>query len=231
MRALLTNDDGIDADGLAAMVVLAERFFEEIWVVAPASQMSEIGHRVTTSKPIQFEERAERRFAIEGTPADCARVGMAHLLPEAPDWILSGINHGGNLGRHDFVISGTVAAVREGAFAGIPGVAFSHFLKRGRKPDWDAASVRAGRAFEQILDLPLEDGDLWTVNLPHPAPEDREPEVVFCEQERHPLLVAYEQVGENELLYAGDYHERPRRPGSDVSVCFGGDIAVSRVSV
>jgi 5'-nucleotidase len=231
MIALLTNDDGIEARGLDALRDVAGGFFEEVWVVAPSGEMSEIGHRVTTNSTIRFEERGQREYAIEGTPADCTRVSLSHLMPEPPDWILSGINHGGNLGRHDFVISGTVAAVREGAFAGIPGVAFSHFLKRGIEIDWSAAADRARRAFEMVLEDETRPGDLWSVNLPHPGPGEREPDVIACEQERHPLLVAYEQVGKNELLYAGDYHERPRRPGSDVAVCFGGDIAVSRITV
>lgn len=231
MIALITNDDGIDADGIAALQKMAAPFFEELWVVAPSSQMSEIGHRVTTQSPIRFSRKADRVFAIEGTPADCTRIAMAHLMPRRPDWVLSGINHGGNLGRHDFVISGTVAAVREAAFAGIPGVAFSHFMKRGREPDWDAAGQWCGRAFREILDEHFDPGDLWTVNLPHPAKGDPEPRVIRCEQEKHPLQVVYEQVGENELVYAGDYHERPRRSGSDVAVCFGGDIALSKIRV
>ncbi|MDF1823087.1 MAG: 5'/3'-nucleotidase SurE [Verrucomicrobiales bacterium] len=231
MRALITNDDGIDADGLAALVGLAEKRFKEVWVVAPMDQMSEIGHRVTTQKTIRFEERGERRFAVGGTPADCARVALAHLMPEKPDWILSGINHGGNLGRHDFVISGTVAAVREAAFAGIPGVAFSHFMKRGNPLDWSRAAEWAERGFESLIEEETAEGEFWTVNLPHPAEGDPEPVVQRCEQERHPLLVAYETVGANEIQYVGDYHERPRRPGSDVDVCFSGNIAVSKASL
>ena len=134
----------------------AESFFDEVWVVAPMSQMSEIGHRVTTHETLRFEARGERRFAVNGTPADCTRVAMAHLMPEKPDWILSGINHGGNLGRHDFVISGTVAAVREAAFAGLRGAAFSHFFKRGNPLDWDEAARRAGQAFESFREESLE---------------------------------------------------------------------------
>lgn len=231
MIALLTNDDGIDAEGFSALREMAADFFDEIWVAAPASQMSEIGHRVTTRDPIRLEKREDRVFAIHGTPADCTRVALAHLLPERPDWVLSGINHGGNLGRHDFVISGTVAAVREAAFAGLPGVAFSHFLKKGREPDWAAARARCASAFREILKDDLAPGDLWTVNLPHPAPDEREPEIIFCDQEKHPLQVVYEEVGKDELVYVGDYHERSRVPGSDVAVCFGGDVAVSKVQV
>ena len=231
MIALLTNDDGIDAEGLDALKELATDYFDTVWVVAPAEQMSQIGHQVTTSTPIRFEQKGERSFAVHGTPADCTRVALAQLLPEQPDWILSGINHGGNLGRHDFVISGTVAAVREGAFAGIKGAAFSHFMKRGLELDWECASRWVRKAFESFLSDETTRGDFWNVNLPHPDPGDPEPKVIRCEQEQQSLLVNYEQVSNDEFLYEGDYHERPRREGSDVDVCFGGDIAVSLVSV
>jgi len=228
---LVTNDDGIGAEGLRVLREVAGTCFREVWTVAPAGAMSQVGHRVTTDTPLRIEERGERVFAVEGTPADCTRVALAHLMPCRPAWVFSGVNHGGNLGRHDFAISGTVAAVREAAFAGIPGVAYSHFLKRGVAVDWEWAAAACERAFRALAEITSAAGDFWTVNLPHRHPGDREAELVFCEQERHPLLVAYEQVGEGELLYVGDYHERPRRPGSDVDVCFGGDIAVCQVSV
>ncbi|MEM9284145.1 MAG: 5'/3'-nucleotidase SurE [Verrucomicrobiota bacterium] len=231
MIALLTNDDGIDAEGLSALAGLAERTFDEVWVVAPHQQASQIGHRVTTDVPIRFHQLEERRFAVEGTPADCSRVALAHLMPRKPDWIWSGINHGGNLGRHDFVISGTVAAVREAAFAGVKGVAFSHFMKRGRNLDWDLAAEWVGVAFESLRETDIEHGEFWSVNLPHPDSDDPPPRVVHCEQEQHPLLVSYEQVSNDEIQYVGDYHARPRREGSDVDVCFGGNIAVSKASV
>jgi len=231
MIALLTNDDGIDAEGLAVLHRVAVSLFDEVWVVAPDSQMSQIGHRVTTDTPIRYEERGERRFAVTGTPADCTRVALASLMPVRPDWVLSGINHGGNLGRHDFAISGTVAAVREAAFAGIRGISLSHFLRRGIPLDWDKAADRVAPVIAGLLGEPLDQGHFWNINLPHPAPGEREPGVIHCGQERHSLHVHYEEKTPGELSYAGDYHERPRVPGSDVDVCFGGDIAVTLASL
>ncbi len=229
--ALLTNDDGIDAAGLAALRSVAKDFFDEVWVVAPSEQMSQIGHRVTTDTPVRYERRGDRAFAISGTPADCVRVALASLLPAAPDWVLSGINHGGNLGRHDFAISGTVAAVREAAFQGIPGVAVSHYLRRGLAVDWEAAASRVRAALHELLAEKPGAGHFWNVNLPHPAPGEPDPRIVRCEQERHSLHVRYEERVPGELSYAGDYHERPRVAGSDVDVCFGGDIAVTLASI
>lgn len=231
MIALLTNDDGIDAEGLASLRAVASRFFDEIWVVAPREQQSQIGHRVTTDTPIGYESRGERCYAIAGTPADCVRVAWSTLLPVRPDWVLSGINHGGNLGRHDLSISGTVAAVREAALAGIPAIAFSHYLLRGHRVDWAAAAGRAGRVLAALLEEPPGEGHFWNVNLPHLVAGESEPQAVHCEPERQPLQVRYEKHEAGQLVYTGDYHERPRIDGSDVAVCFGGDIAVSRVPV
>ncbi|MEM7699566.1 MAG: 5'/3'-nucleotidase SurE, partial [Verrucomicrobiota bacterium] len=73
---LITNDDGIEADGLAALERVARRHFETVWVVAPSQQQSQVGHRVTTGEPIQYQKLAERRFSIDATPADCTRVGL-----------------------------------------------------------------------------------------------------------------------------------------------------------
>lgn len=231
MIALLSNDDGIDAAGLAALRRVAEAHFDEVWIVAPVSQMSQIGHRVTTDTPIRYERRGDREFAVEGTPADCIRVALAHLLPARPDWVLSGINHGGNLGRHDFVISGTVAAAREAAFQGIAGVTLSHYLRRGLAVDWEKAADRVATMIGGLLADPPDSGHFWNVNLPHPAPGEPEPEVVRCEQERHSLHVIYREDEPGLLRYAGDYHERLRVPGSDVDVCFGGHIAVTLASI
>lgn len=229
--ALLTNDDGIDAEGLAALEAAMAEIFDEIWVVAPAEQASQIGHRVVTDVPIRFEKRGERRYAVSSTPADCVRVALAHLLPAQPDWVLSGINHGGNLGRHDIHISGTVAAAREGAFLGVPGAAFSHYTRERAAPCWESASRRAGEVFRSLRDEAIRPGQFWNVNLPHPEPGDPEPGTVRCEAETSPLEVGYTVSAPGELAYTGRYHARPRSPDRDVAVCFGGNIAVSLLSV
>lgn len=231
MRVLLTNDDGIDADGLSALREVAEQFFTEVWVAAPASEMSQIGHRVTTYTPIQYEERSERCFSIHGTPADCTRVAIAHLMPEKPDWVWSGINHGGNLGRHDFAISGTVAAVREAAFLGVKAMSASHFLKSGVDLDWPTAVARVGRAFSEFRERETGFGEFWNVDLPHLKQGEKEPDLIFCEQEKQPLEVSYIEDKPGFLSYSGRYHERPQEAGCDVAVCFGGDIAISKVSI
>src|SRR6195952_4028724 len=124
MKFLVTNDDGIDAPGLTALVAAARCCGEPV-VVAPSGPQSGVSHAVTWHEGVRLEPRGQNRFAVHGTPADCTRLGLLHAVPDAK-WILSGINHGANLGA-DVHYSGTVAAVREAVLHGWPGIAVSYY--------------------------------------------------------------------------------------------------------
>ena len=113
MKLIVTNDDGIDAEGLQTLVHLASRWGEVV-VVAPAEPQSGIGHQLTTDRPIRVDKLTEERYRVWGTPADCSRLALNCLASDG-DWVLSGINHGGNLGV-DVYESGTVAAAREAGY-------------------------------------------------------------------------------------------------------------------
>jgi 5'-nucleotidase len=249
---LLTNDDGIEAPGLLALAqaVLPSPCI----VVAPMHPMSECSHCVTTKKPLLIERRDTdtlRRFAIDGTPADCVRVALLHLLPEIgvdieAVRVFSGINAGGNLGA-DIYISGTVAAVREAAFFGLPGIAFSQY-RRGEPTDahWQRAARLARRTIAHLELHPLSPGEFWNVNFPWPGPlpqapnspqpgeagfDDLDPPVTLCDRSRRPLPVKYESI-EGALHYvAGRYHGRQYEKGSDIDHCFTGHISASRITI
>ncbi len=233
MIILLTNDDGISAPGLDALRAGCQALGIgdlEIHIAAPDREYSQAGHRTTTHSAIPVEELEPRRHSVSGAPADCVRIALTHLLPKRPDLVVSGINPGGNMG-HDLHISGTVAAVREAAYHGIPGVAISHYCKRDTPLCWETASQRATRVLLALLERPLDDGTFWNVNLPHLEAGALEPKIVFgCAPERQPLPNAFEATA-NGFLYSGDYSQRPHSGESDVAVCFGGDIAVSTISV
>ncbi len=134
---VLTNDDGIDAPGLDALRE-AVSGLGHVMAVAPAGPQSGCGHAVTTHRPIWHEARGLGQFAVEGTPADCVRLALHHLAPEA-SWFLSGINAGGNLGV-DVYHSGTVAGAREAVLHGRPAIAVSQYIAKGRPIDWEAAT-------------------------------------------------------------------------------------------
>jgi 5'-nucleotidase len=222
---VLTNDDGVDAPGLAALHEAAAGLGSRR-VIAPAGPWSGRGHAVTTHEPIRVGRRDGGRLAVEGTPADCVRLALHHLEPGAA-WVLAGINAGGNLGA-DIHHSGTVAAAREAVLHGRPAIALSHYLARGRAPDWAGAAVRAARVLRVLLGRPWQPGTFWNVNLPHPEPGAPEPEIVFCPVDPSPLPLSFRLEGDV-ARYDGDYQGRARIPSADVAVCFGGRIAVSRV--
>ena len=133
MKVVLTNDDGIEAPGLAALITIISEIAAPV-VVAPRIEQSGAAHRVTARLPISFREAGENRYWVDATPADCARVALKHLAPDA-DWLVSGINPGANLGS-DVYNSGTVAAAREAAILGCRSIAISQYISRGHPIDW-----------------------------------------------------------------------------------------------
>ena len=155
MKFLLTNDAGIDAAGLSALLTAARGLGDPV-VVAPAGPQSGVSHAVTTGTAVRFEDRGPDRYAVHGTPADCVRVGLHRLCPDAT-WVLSGINHGGNLGA-DVYYSGTVAAVREAVLHGWTGIAFSHYRRRELEFDWPRAARWTGFVLADLLARPMVPG-------------------------------------------------------------------------
>lgn len=222
---VLTNDDGYDAPGLVALRGAIEGL-GPARVVAPLAAESGCGHRVTTHRPLQASTHRGGVVAVSGTPADCVRMALHHLAPETA-WVLSGINAGGNLGV-DVFHSGTVAAVREAVIHGVPGIAISHYIARGRSIDWARAARWARPVLADLMARPWTPGTFWNVNLPHPPDDAPDPDVVFCPLDPSPLELRFKVDG-GLALYSGDYQGRPRREGADVETCFGGRIAVSRV--
>jgi 5'-nucleotidase len=235
LHFLLTNDDGIDAPGLLALAeVLAD--FGSVSVVAPGREYSGCSHQVTVDRPLRLVKRKPDWWSLDCTPADCVRVAMVHLkLPV--DWVVAGINPGGNLGA-DIYMSGTVAAVREGALWRRPGVALSQFRRTREPVDWPRAAGWSKRVLETLLADPAaaSAGGYWNANFPDPPEADEaSPPIVRCRPDPNPLAVRYEEVareGDAEhLAYRGRYQERPRAAGFDVQRCFGGAITLSQIAL
>jgi 5'-nucleotidase len=226
MKLLVTNDDGIDAAGLAALVAAARAVGTPI-VVAPAGAQSGVSHRVTWHDGVRIEPRGENRFAIHGTPADCTRLGLLHVAPDAK-WVLSGINHGANLGA-DVYYSGTVAAVREAVLHGWPGVAVSQYRKAGIEFDWERTANWTEPILRELIGRGVGRGSFYNVNLPALPPGAPDPVIVWCELDPNPLPLNYRHEEESGLYYAGDYNLRQRTPGADVDLCFNGSITITSV--
>jgi 5'-nucleotidase len=227
MKLLLTNDDGISAPGLTALHQAAAQLGEAM-IVAPSACLSGCSHRVTTDRVLEIESLNAHRFAVTGTPADCVRVALHGLVPQL-DWVLSGINAGGNLGA-DVWHSGTVAAAREAALHGLPAIALSHYRRKDSEFDWTRATAWVLPLLRELMCRPRRLGTFWNINLPNPPTGTPDPVVVFCPLDPGPLPLSYRDV-EGRLHYNADYHARPRVTGSDVDVCFSGKIAVSLLSI
>ena len=228
LKIVLTNDDGIDAPGLDALVQCVRKLGKAI-IVAPQHVQSGIAHRVTTRNPIRINRLGQNRHSVDGTPADCARIALKVIAPDA-SWLISGINAGANLGS-DVYNSGTVAAAREAAILGYRAVAVSQYIAKDQQVDWAITGYHAQRVLQMLFGRDPGSGYFWNVNLPHPLRMDSESAYQFCGLDTHPHKYVYRQSGA-ELFYDGSIHERPRDPGKDVAVCFDkGQIAITRIAV
>jgi 5'-nucleotidase len=162
---LLTNDDGYQAEGLRALAASLTDI-ATISVVAPSTEQSGKAQSLTLRQPIVCHPMGERHWAVDGTPADCVIVAIHKLLTEKPDMIISGINHGANLGENIYY-SGTVGAAREGALHHIPSVAMSLCLRK-TEPNFGNSVRVAQAAAEIILKEGLPDQVLLNINVPEP---------------------------------------------------------------
>jgi 5'-nucleotidase len=225
-RILVTNDDGWDAPGLAALKCLAAKL-GEVFVLAPLEPHSYAGHRITTDRSLLLGETGPQEFSLTGTPADCVRVALTSLFPDV-DWVLAGINRGGNLGA-DLFISGTVAAAREAALLGRPAIAISQYVRKDLALDWNRSRETAEPLITQLMSEAVPAKGYWNVNLPHL--EIGAPAVtVQCEPDINPLDVRFRR-DQDRFHYSGSYQDRPRTPGRDVDHCFQGAITVSYLSL
>lgn len=227
MKLIVTNDDGIEAEGLQTLVRLASQWGEVV-VVAPAEPQSGVGHQMTTDRPIRVDKLTAERYRIWGTPADCSRLALSSLAPDA-DWVLSGINHGGNLGV-DVYESGTVAAAREAAIQGCKAVALSHYTVKDRAVNWPLAAERLQPILANLLHETLEAGYFLNVNLPHPEHNQTRLQTKHAPVDTSPHKTTFAQTRDG-FLYTGIYQERGRQSGSDVDHCFKGHISLSKIAV
>ena len=174
MRILLTNDDGVNARGLALLETAARRLSDDIWIVAPTEEQSGAGHSLTLTQPVRLRKHDDRRFSVTGTPTDAVMLALAHVMKDdPPDLILSGINRGANLGE-DVTYSGTVSAAMEGALAGVPSIALSQSYSRegmGDTVPFAAAEAWADRVLAPLASFDMPAGTLVNVTFPALPPE------------------------------------------------------------
>lgn len=173
MRILLTNDDGIDAEGLACLERIARSFSDDVWTVAPLFEQSGKGRGITLTEPLRVTRFDERRFAVTGTPTDCVVLAVNELMDAPPDLVLSGVNRGHNVGE-DCSYSGTVAGALQGMAFGIRSIALSQSLERFHDEvtaHWETAEAHAPGIIARLLDSPWRPGVVMNLNFPARPPE------------------------------------------------------------
>ena len=223
-KILLTNDDGYGAEGLRALAAAIEDF-ATVWVVAPAAEQSGTAQSLTLRRPIVVHPKGERRWAVDGTPADAVIVALHRLLPERPDVVISGINHGANMGENVYY-SGTVGAAREAALHHIPALAMSLCARRTEQNFAHAARI-ARSAAEIISKEGLPDQVLLNVNVPEPWSG----EVRFTRQSKK---ITRNQLSEGKDPKGRSYYwifeqkiDQDIEPDTDYAAVFRGDASVT----
>lgn len=255
MKILLTNDDGIDAPGIAAMhAAITDRdgFFgaplgETTCTVAPLTVQSATSHGLTFHTPLMVSEHvisaSMSGLAVDGRPADCVKLAISNLWPDRfgagskPDLVISGMNAGANCGVN-IIYSGTVAAAIEAAFLGVPSLAVSLHIGKS-KPDFDAAARHARRAIEAILasgdGAPLRRHGCLNINVPVTESDGPMPPMVVCPMNLHGLVDKYDartSPGGDPYYWAAgdglDFHGNDA--GADVDELFHRKITITPLS-
>lgn len=241
MRILITNDDGINAPGLAVLEQIANDLAGadgEVWVVAPAFEQSGVAHCISYTHPMMIAKLGERRFAAEGSPADCVLAGIHDVMDGTrPDLILSGVNRGNN-SAENALYSGTLGGAMEGALQGIPAMALSQYLGPSNfaAPDpFEAAGVHAASLIRKLLGAtPQDNADyrtFYNINFPPvPARDVRGSRVVpqgFRRNTRFSVEPHLSPSGRRFLWIKGGEQHVPTLPDTDAAVNLEGYISVT----
>lgn len=230
-RVILTNDDGIDAPGMAVMEEIAAQIAKEVWVVAPEHDQSGQSHAISLHHAIRVSERGNRRFGVTGTPGDCAAMGICHLMQDAPPQLmLSGVNRGVNLGIES-VFSGTVGGAMTAMMLGVPAIALSQAFTDRRNVPWDTARALGARTVLQLVEIGWAKGACLNVNFP-PVPASEAGPIALAKQGEGVIAGMHvdTRVDPRGLTYHWlNFHrsDRQQSPGTDYSAMRAGRIVVT----
>ena len=234
-RLLLTNDDGFDAPGLAALIDVAATLADDVWVVAPQLDQSGMGQSLSLNQPLRAIPRGERRWAVSGTPADCVILALSHLMKDRPPTvILSGINAGANLGD-DVNLSGTLGAAFTGLMMGIPSIGISLDCASRKNLRWDTARKLLPPMLRQLITAGWKKDTCLSINIPDRAAESiksyrwsrtaQKTVESFTVEQREDL-----REKNYYWIYPGD-NRSTLEPHSDMAIIDSGDIAVTCLSL
>jgi 5'-nucleotidase len=235
MRILVTNDDGISAEGLAALEKIANSLSGDVWVVAPEQEQSGAGHSLTLHTPVRVRKISAKRYAVLGTPTDCVLLALKQIIPAKPKvtLILSGVNRGSNAGD-DVTYSGTVSAAMEGCILGVPSIALSLLYDDPEKIQWDAVVKKAPGVIQTLLKKPWPKDTLINLNFPD-LPAAKIKGVIVCAQGKRKMNIKLSEridpKGRPYFWLGGDRDNTPERTGVDLDYITKGYITVTPINM
>jgi 5'-nucleotidase len=237
MRILITNDDGIHAEGLAALERIAARLSDDVFVVAPETEQSGTSRSLTLTVPLRVRQISDRRFGVAGTPTDCVSLGVQHLIEgKKPDLVLSGVNRGQNLAE-DVTMSGTVAGAIEGMALGIRSIALSQALSTHPvESPYAVSEAYAPGIIERLLEAGWPDGVIMNLNFPPAAADGGDPQVEVTRQGLRDVRTRYAEkrtdLRGRDYYWLG-YKNIPSKPaeGTDLRAYYEGRISVTPLHI
>lgn len=241
MRILITNDDGINAPGLEVLTAIAHEIAGpggEVWTVAPAFEQSGVGHCISYTHPMMIAELGPRRFAAEGSPADCVLAALYDVMADArPDLVLSGVNRGNNAAEN-VLYSGTIGGAMEAALQGLPAIALSQFMgpgTAGLDTPFQAAVAHGAGVVRALLERGIWTQDdyrvFYNVNFPPVAAANVKGHKVCAQGFRRDTAFGVEPhlspSGRKFLWIKGGPQQTPTLPGTDAAANLDGWIAIT----
>ena len=230
-RVILTNDDGIDAPGMAVLEEIAAQVAKEVWVVAPEKDQSGQSHAISLHHALRIHEHGPRRFSVTGTPGDCAALAICHLMKDCPPQLmLSGVNRGVNLGI-ETVFSGTVGGAMTSMMLGVPAIALSQAFTDRRNVPWDTARALGVATILKLVETGWSKNACLNVNFP-PIPASEAGPIALARQGEG--VIGGMHVDTRTDPRGMTYHwlnfhrsDRPQSPGTDYSAMRAGRIVVT----
>jgi 5'-nucleotidase len=232
LRILVTNDDGIEAQGIETLEKIARDLSDDVWVVAPETNQSGTAHSLTLRRPLRYRRLGERHIAVDGTPTDCVLLALQKFVSGRPvDLVLSGVNHGGNLGE-DVTYSGTVSAAIEATLLKVPSIAFSQVCKPRRKIKWATAERFAPDLIRRLVATRWPEDVLINVNFPDRLARAVEG-VQLTEQGKRKLgdqlVERLDPRGEPYIWIGALREEAALRAGTDLAAIRAGFVSVTPI--
>jgi 5'-nucleotidase len=235
MRILVTNDDGIHAEGLAALERIARALSDDVWICAPEYEQSGASRALTLAEPLRVRRLDPRRFAVTGTPTDCVMMAINELVEGAkPDLVLSGVNRGANLAE-DVTMSGTVAGAIEAMAMGVPGIALSQGWRAEEAEMFAPAEAFGPGIIRKLVETGWPNDVVMNVNFP-PLPPEKITEVEVTRQGFRDVQVRHAEkrvdLRGREYYWMGFRPERSKPPeGVDLRAHYEGRISITPLHI